>query len=87
MFDLETQRSAEEVGGWGNKHLMRLSVAVVQDLGTKEVYTFTEAGVDRLLETLAGADLVVGFNILDFDYQVLRAYSPVDPAAGAVSTS
>ena len=26
FFDLETQRLAEEVGGWGNKHLMRLSV-------------------------------------------------------------
>ena len=77
-FDLETQRSAEEVGGWGNKHLMRISVAVVEELGTGEVLSFTEAQVENLLEILSGADLIVGFNIIDFDYQVLRAYSPID---------
>ncbi|MFH1488942.1 MAG: DEAD/DEAH box helicase, partial [Pseudomonadota bacterium] len=30
-FDLETQRSAQEVGGWKNTHLMRVSVAVLHD--------------------------------------------------------
>jgi len=80
VFDLETQRSAEEVGGWANKQLMRISVAVMQEMATGEVLTFTESDVENLLEILSGADLVVGFNIIDFDYQVLRAYSPVDPA-------
>jgi len=78
VFDLETQRSAEEVGGWGNKHLMRLSVAVLMDAATGEILTYTEADVEALIEQLSAADLVVGFNILDFDYQVLSAYSPVD---------
>ena len=31
-----------------------------------------------MIEQLSRADLVVGFNVLDFDYQVLHAYSPVD---------
>jgi DEAD/DEAH box helicase domain-containing protein len=31
--------------------------------------------VDRLLDLLFEADLVVGFNVIDFDYNVLRAYS------------
>ena len=78
VFDLETQRSAEEVGGWGNKHLMRLAVAVVRDAASGEVYTFTESDVNALLDLLFEADLVVGFNVIDFDYQVLRAYSPRD---------
>ena len=78
VFDLETQRSAEEVGGWGNKRLMRISVAVLQDLSTGELLTFTEQGVDGLIEILSSADLIVGFNVLDFDYQVLGAYSPVN---------
>ena len=78
VFDLETQRSAEEVGGWGNKHLMRVSVAVLMDAATGEILTYTEADVEALIDQLSEADLVVGFNILDFDYQVLSAYSPVD---------
>ncbi len=75
VFDLETQRSAEEVGGWRNKHLMRVSCAVLQDAATGELLSFTENDVDRLLELLSEADLVVGFNVVDFDYNVLRAYS------------
>ncbi|MBN2289053.1 MAG: DEAD/DEAH box helicase [Candidatus Glassbacteria bacterium] len=78
VLDIETQRLAEEVGGWANKHLMRLSVAVMQDLATGEMLTFTEADVDSLLEHLSAADLVVGFNLIDFDYQVMRAYGPFD---------
>ena len=31
LFDIETQRLADEVGGWGNVHLMRLAVAVLYD--------------------------------------------------------
>ena len=31
FLDIETQRSAEEVGGWHNKHLMRVAAAVVYD--------------------------------------------------------
>ncbi len=78
VFDLETQRSAEEVGGWRNKQLMKVSCAVLQDMGTGELLTFTENDVDGLVELLLEADLVVGFNVIDFDYNVLRAYSARD---------
>lgn len=81
VFDLETQRSAEEVGGWRNKRLMRISVAVLQDMATGELLTFTEEGTGELIATLAAADLVVGFNVLDFDYQVLGAYGPINTAS------
>jgi DEAD/DEAH box helicase domain-containing protein len=81
VFDLETQRSAEEVGGWRNKHLMRVSCAVLQDVGTGEMLTFTENDMDRLVDQLFEADLVVGFNVIDFDYNVLRAYSAHDLTA------
>ena len=30
-FDLETQKTAQDVGGWRNTHLMRISVAVLFD--------------------------------------------------------
>ncbi len=81
VFDLETQRSAEEVGGWRNKRLMRISAAVLQDMSTGELLTFTEDGAAELIATLAGADLIVGFNVIDFDYQVLSAYGPVNTSA------
>ena len=78
VFDLETQRSAEEVGGWHNAHLMRISLAVIYDSLEKRFTTFYEADVERLLERLAGADLVIGFNVRRFDYQVLRGYTDSD---------
>ena len=76
FLDLETQRSAEEVGGWQNKHLMRLAVAVIYDSKENAFAFFQEDGVHDLIAKLKTADLVVGFNITDFDYHVLRGYSP-----------
>ena len=78
VFDLETQHSAAEVGGWNKAHLMGLSVGVVWDSHEQSCTTYLEKDIDRLLEHLQAADLIVGFNILGFDYSVLRGYSPFD---------
>jgi DEAD/DEAH box helicase domain-containing protein len=76
FMDIETQRLAEEVGGWKNKHLMRVSVAVLYDTQTGEFRSYRESEVLKLIEDLQELDLVVGFNLLNFDYQVLKAYAP-----------
>ena len=78
FFDLETQRLAEEVGGWGNVHLMRLAVGVLYDLSSNAFEVFAEEQVENLIERLAEFDLVVGFNIKRFDYRVLGAYTGFD---------
>jgi DEAD/DEAH box helicase domain-containing protein len=78
FFDLETQRLAEEVGGWANVHLMRLAVAALYNLRTETFEIFSEEQVDSLLTYLGQFDLVVGFNIKRFDYQVLKAYTGFD---------
>ena len=78
VFDLETQRSAAEVGGWNKAHLMGLSVGVVWDSHEQGCTPYFEEDIDRLLEHLQAADLIVGFNIMGFDYSVLRGYSPFD---------
>ncbi len=78
IFDLETKRSAEEVGGWGNIHLMGMALAVVWDSLDSCFYTYQESEVDDLIKKLKSADLIVGFNLLRFDYQVLSAYSDFD---------
>jgi DEAD/DEAH box helicase domain-containing protein len=78
FFDLETQRLANEVGGWHNKHLMRVSVAVLFDTHSGSFKTYREEDVAELIEHLKEMDLVVGFNVKSFDYEVLRAYTPFD---------
>ncbi len=49
VLDIETQRSAEEVGGWENCDRMGLAVAVTADLETGEPRVYTEDEVDDLL--------------------------------------
>jgi DEAD/DEAH box helicase domain-containing protein len=78
FFDLETQRLAEEVGGWGNKHLMRLSVGVIYDSLDEHYHHYRETDLDTLINHLKQFDLVIGFNVKSFDYGVLRGYSSFD---------
>ena len=78
VFDLETQRSAEDVGGWGFASKMGLALAVVYDVTRESYRTYYETDVDRLLVDLAFADRVVGFNIDRFDLAVLSGYTDRD---------
>ncbi len=77
-FDLETQKSADEVGGWGNISKMGLSVAVTYSTAREEYTIYGEKQVGELLKELQRADLVVGFNNLRFDYEVLHGYTSFD---------
>lgn len=74
VFDLETQRSAEDVGGWHNVDQMKMSLAVVYDSYLGEYITYLEDEVEELVEHLCSLDLVVGFNNIKFDNQVLAGY-------------
>jgi len=69
-FDLETQKSAEEVGGWGNISKMGMSIGVTYSTARGEYTIYGEQQVDQLLTELQRAELVVGFNNLRFDYEV-----------------
>jgi len=74
-FDLETLRSAEEVGGWVNVARMGMSVGVVYEEGAGEFRIYREHEVERLLLDLVTADQVVGYNIDRFDMEVLSGYT------------
>lgn len=78
VFDLETQHSAAEVGGWHNAYLMRISCGVVYDSREDRFVVYDEARVDDLVAHLKRLDLVVGFNSKRFDYKVLNGYSGLD---------
>jgi DEAD/DEAH box helicase domain-containing protein len=80
VLDIETQLSAEEVGGWHKCHLMRLSVAVVADLVEQRYEAFFEDQAAELCRRLQEVDLVVGFNLKKFDYRVLQPYTDVNLA-------
>jgi hypothetical protein len=77
-FDLETQRSADEVGGWDKISRMGMSVGVTYSTARGGYCIYGERQVDDLVKELQRADLVVGFNNLRFDYEVLHGYTPLD---------
>ncbi len=78
VFDLETQRSFDEVGGRSQLHKLGVSVGVAYRYDTDEFVVVQEDTVDRLIDLLLEAELVVGYNIRGFDYEVLRAYTDRD---------
>ncbi len=74
-FDLETRRSAAEVGGWHNTGKMGMSVGVTYSSAEDKYFIYREEEVEALIEQLRRADLVVGYNHLHFDYGVLQPHS------------
>ena len=77
-FDLETQKSADEVGGWDKISRMGMSVGVTYSTANSAYRVYGEKQVDDLIRELQRADLVVGFNNLRFDYEVLHGYTTLD---------
>jgi DEAD/DEAH box helicase domain-containing protein len=77
-FDLETQKSADEVGGWTHIDRMKMSVGVTFSTARGDYRIYGEAQVADLISELQRADLIVGFNHLRFDYEVLHGYTAFD---------
>ena len=75
FFDLETQKSIQEVGGRENIKLLRVSVAVTFSTVANDFKSYTEMEVPALIADLKAADRVIGFNLRQFDYTVLKYYS------------
>jgi ATP-dependent helicase YprA (DUF1998 family) len=78
LFDVETLRSAAEVGGFGNCHRMGVAVAVACFLEEGRFVSFGERRVHELAAALHRATLVIGYNIKRFDYGVLAGYTGED---------
>lgn len=79
VFDLETQKAFDEVGGYGKNHLLKISVIGVYSYLEDKHYCFTEDQVYRVGEMFQEADQIIGFNIKHFDYEVLKPYLSYDP--------
>jgi RNase H-like protein len=77
-FDLETQRTANDAGGWDRKRDMGMSLGVTYSTALAEYRIYSESRIDALIQQLLRADLVVGFNLIHFDYEVLMGYTILD---------
>ena len=78
VLDLETQRSAAQVGGWHRADRMGISCGVLFDSRKAEFLEYMEDQIPQLIEQLQRFDLIVGFNIKRFDYLVLKGYTDFD---------
>ncbi len=77
-FDLETQKSAAEVGGWHNKVAMKMSIGVTYSTARGGYKIYPENQAEELVRELQRADCVIGFNVIGFDYEVLNGYTIFD---------
>jgi uncharacterized protein YprB with RNaseH-like and TPR domain len=71
-FDLETKKSFDEVGGRSKMRYLGVSVGVTYSTASGEYQIYGENRVNDLIEELRRADLVVGYNIIGFDFPVLQ---------------
>jgi len=74
VLDLETQKEFSEVGGKGKLQLLKVSVCGIYDYSTDRYLIYEENELPRLGPLLQTADQIIGFNIIDFDYNVLQPY-------------
>lgn len=73
VLDLETQRLFSEIDR-SKKHLLRISVVGIYDYREKSYFVFEEKEVSKLEPFLRSASFLIGFNIRNFDLEVLKPY-------------
>jgi DEAD/DEAH box helicase domain-containing protein len=84
-FDLESQKLFEEVGGRDPSRLL-LACGVTWSTARNDFAVYWEKDVAALITELKSADRVIGFNILNFDYEVLKPYAPKENLRSIRST-
>lgn len=75
-LDVETRRTAEDVGGW--EKLSKRGVSVAVALADNQLRIFRQTNLKQLSDLLNSASLVVGYNIDNFDFKLLEAHRGVN---------
>ncbi len=78
VFDLETKKSFEEVGGKNNLAALGVSVLAAYSYNQNKFFVFEEKELPDFEKLLRRAKLVVGFNIRDFDLPVFTPYTSLN---------
>jgi DEAD/DEAH box helicase domain-containing protein len=73
-FDVESQKLFHEVGGRDASKLL-LACGVTWSTARNDFAVYWERDAAALVAELRAADLVVGFNVIGFDYEVLKPYA------------
>lgn len=73
VLDLETKRSFAEVGGAHHREALGVSVVGIYRYDGDRFAAYREDRFGELASLLKGADEVVGFNLIGFDWPVLAA--------------
>lgn len=75
-LDIETQHLITEFeGGWKNpKNYEKIRIAELGILRNGVYKTFEENNINKLIPELLDAELIVGHNIMKFDYEALKYY-------------
>ena len=76
FFDLETQNLFQDVGGRQNVGRLKVACAVTWSSEKNDFSVYWEKDVPELIKELKSANRVIGFNIVSFDYEVLKPYAP-----------
>jgi DEAD/DEAH box helicase domain-containing protein len=66
----------QDVGGRSGIEKLRLSCGVTFSTERNDFTVYWEKDAQALIEELKKADRVIGFNLIGFDYPVLRPYAP-----------
>lgn len=77
VFDVETKKAFDEVGGYKPEKLgVSISGVFAKDtaLGSEGYKGYREEEFGQMFKVFEEADLIVGFNILSFDYPALSPY-------------
>ncbi len=74
VFDIETEKSFDEVGGKGNFHLLGITVVGVYDYDTDKYIAYEKEELGEFAKLLQERDRVIGFNIKHFDIPVLAPH-------------
>ncbi len=74
VFDIETKNDFLSVGGRENLHLLEVSVVGFYSYNDDRFFVLNEHELDKLDTLFASAGLIVGFNIIGFDFPVLAKH-------------
>lgn len=75
VFDIETQKSFEEVGGRDKLHLLGISVLAAYSYNYKKCFVFDERNILDFQKMIDTAGTLIGFNSNGFDVPILKSYN------------
>lgn len=81
VFDIETKNSFADVGGDRNVELLQVSVVGAYSYDRDEYFCFEENELDKFIELVRSASVIIGFWSKKFDVPVLKKHFPFNLAS------